>query len=218
MATGEPFGVVVVDADGELGRVNYDALSLPPTLTAITGRPDGGRHHYSMLPKGISVGNSTGKLGEGIDVRGTGGYVVLPGSVHPSGAVYKLDESGSTNPAKAPPELLALLTRPDRKLQPASFTATPPTVGPRELACGKKVLREECAKFTALVPGQGLRNTGLNLLALRVAECVAAGWLDEAPAWEAVGEAAANYLREKPPPKARCARAGKRVFGSPECL
>ena len=121
--------------------------------------------------------------------------MVQPGSIHPdTGSLYVFDESGSTEPAQAPAQLLAVLTQPERKPQPASLTATPPMVGQRERAYGQKVLRDECAKFAAIVPSQGLRNAGLNLLALRVAECVAAGWLDDDVAWDAIRETAADYL------------------------
>ena len=47
-----------------------------------------GRHLY-FDTNGLLIGNSVGKLGPGIDVRGDGGYVVGAGSVHPSGHVYR---------------------------------------------------------------------------------------------------------------------------------
>ena len=36
-----------------------------------------------------AIRNSAGALGEGLDVRGEGGYVVAPQSVHESGNVYR---------------------------------------------------------------------------------------------------------------------------------
>src|SRR5262249_32485279 len=60
--------------------------SLPPTLQAITG--GGGFHLYFRAPEGVDIRNSTGKLGAGIDVRGKGGYVLLPPSLHISGRRY----------------------------------------------------------------------------------------------------------------------------------
>src|SRR5256885_13664451 len=48
-------------------------------LWASTG--SGGSHAYFAHP-GSSVPNSAGRLGEGLDVRGDGGYVVAPPSLH----------------------------------------------------------------------------------------------------------------------------------------
>jgi hypothetical protein len=56
----------------------------PGTLTVRT--PSGGLHLYFRAPRERALGNSSGKLGAGIDTRGpgkgsNGGYVVAPGSV-----------------------------------------------------------------------------------------------------------------------------------------
>jgi hypothetical protein len=59
---------------------------LPPTLQAITG--GGGFHLYFRAPEGVEIRNSAGKLGAGVDVRGNGGYVLLPPSLHISGRRY----------------------------------------------------------------------------------------------------------------------------------
>jgi hypothetical protein len=90
IATGAPSGIFVLDIDGLQGEASLLALCaqhgpLPPTLTVITAN---GRHLY-FTTSGMLIGNSVGKLGPGIDVRGDGGYVVGAGSVHPSGHVYR---------------------------------------------------------------------------------------------------------------------------------
>jgi putative DNA primase/helicase len=82
--------IFVVDIDGLPGETSWQALCaqhgpLPPTVTVITAK---GRHLY-FKTNGVLLGNSVGKLGPGIDVRGDGGYVVGAGSVHPSGHVYR---------------------------------------------------------------------------------------------------------------------------------
>ena len=84
-------GLVVLDVDGPEGLIqleavarSYGAWPLPRTLTAKTGR-DGGLHLYY---RGTGVRSSQVK-GEHLDVRGSSGYVVLPPSVHPSGALYQ---------------------------------------------------------------------------------------------------------------------------------
>lgn len=67
------------DLETELG-------SLPDTVTVLT--PTGGKHLYFTTP--VAVSNGAGSnLPAGIDVRGRGGYVVLPPSIHPNGGVYE---------------------------------------------------------------------------------------------------------------------------------
>ena len=38
---------------------------------------------------GATYGNATGNLPKGVDVRGMGGYIVLPPSIHPNGNAYQ---------------------------------------------------------------------------------------------------------------------------------
>lgn len=61
--------------DSTLKTLAWD-MPLPETLTVST--PSGGFHFYysGAVPKS----NTSGKLGKGIDVKSTGGYVILPGS------------------------------------------------------------------------------------------------------------------------------------------
>src|SRR5207247_8069460 len=83
---------------------------LPDTPHVLTG--GGGTHIYLAHP-GSTVACSAGKLGPGLDVRGGGGYVVAPPSLHISGHPYAWeigfgpDEIGL---AAAPSWLLDLMT------------------------------------------------------------------------------------------------------------
>jgi hypothetical protein len=111
--TGEPSGLFVVDVDGDDGRHSLAELEekhslLPPTISVITGRDGRGEHLYFQLGK-HSVRNSAGLVGPGIDVRGTGGYVVAPPSIHPSGRVYAWSVDSSDSFAPAPDWLLSLI-------------------------------------------------------------------------------------------------------------
>lgn len=84
IATGAASGVVAVDVDGPEGEASLAALGpMPQCPTSSTGK---GRHMYFAYAEG--VGSSAGKLGEKLDVRGDGGYIVAPPSTHPSGARY----------------------------------------------------------------------------------------------------------------------------------
>ena len=90
IVTGVVSGLVVVDVDlkhgGEqsLVRIEREHGPLPATVEARTG--GGGRHLYFTHPGG-HVHNKVG-LVPGIDLRGDGGIVVAPPSIHPSGARY----------------------------------------------------------------------------------------------------------------------------------
>jgi len=82
--TGERSGFFVLDVDLEAwGAGSLEALEtahgeLPTTYTVKTG--GGGLHYYFRLPERTEIRNSAGKLGLGLDVRGEGGYVLLPTS------------------------------------------------------------------------------------------------------------------------------------------
>lgn len=87
--TGNASGFFVLDVDGEAGDSALHDLegknaTLPNTVKVKTGK---GRHFY-FKSKDLDVRNSAGVLGVGLDIRGEGGYVVLPPSVHESGRKY----------------------------------------------------------------------------------------------------------------------------------
>ena len=88
--TGAISGLVVLDIDPKhegidsLEQLQHTHGSLPRTLQATTG--SGGLHLYFAHPGGI-IRNRVG-VAIGIDVRGDGGYVVAPPSIHPNGRSY----------------------------------------------------------------------------------------------------------------------------------
>jgi hypothetical protein len=110
--TGAVSGVVAIDADlHKPGAAEaLAALRLPPTR--INRTPRGG-HHYLYQHPGVRVPNSAGKLGTGIDVRGDGGYVLMPpGRVN--GAAYaRVVESGE-EVQPLPEHLIAALVEHER--------------------------------------------------------------------------------------------------------
>lgn len=109
--------LVVVDLDQKKGKDGLAALEalaeqcdakVPRTRTVRTA--SGGLHLYFRSPSPIKC--SAGTLGEGIDVRGTGGQVVAPGSTI-DGRAYTLDDDAPI--AVCPDWLLTKMTkhRPD---------------------------------------------------------------------------------------------------------
>lgn len=181
-----PSGLVVIDEDepGALDRFAADrGQTVPATYTVTTGR---GRHLYYLAP-GPEVGNRPGALkGHKIDVRGSGGYVVGPGSIHASGHVYTADN--------APCVPLAAWLADALAEQPAAAQpATSPL--PWEPAAGSTryaatALAEEAERVRSAV--EGTRNHTLNEAAFALGQLIPAGQLDEAEVRDTLLAAAAT--------------------------
>ncbi len=84
--------LLVLDADKYKDKYTGIDLQLDEeTITSLTG--GGGSHLWYSQPGGKVFGNGVGKLPDGIDIRGEGGYIVAPPSLHASGRHYQF-ESG----------------------------------------------------------------------------------------------------------------------------
>jgi len=166
LATGR---LVIVDVDGPAGRAALTALErahapLPVTLTAATGR---GAHLYFDAGQ-QRIASSAGRLGDGLDVRGHGGYGIVPPSLHAGGQRYRW--TTRTRPARLPAWLAALLTA----AAPAPRRAPlPEAAGDRRQRYFAVALRAELADVASAQPGA--RNDTLNRAAFRLAQLAAAG-------------------------------------------
>jgi hypothetical protein len=118
VATGKASDMFVLDIDmkhGKNGEASLQAIEtkfgkLPATVEAIT--PSGGRHLYFKLPDfdgAPEVSNSVDKIGHGLDVRGTGGYVVAPPVI---GKPYAWSVDSANAIAEVPVWFLSLLNPP----------------------------------------------------------------------------------------------------------
>lgn len=142
MPTGAPSRVFVLDVDvdpasGKDGETSLLSLMndrgpLPDTVESLT--PRGGRHLFFRHPGG-TVPCSASKIGPDLDIRGDGGYVVLPPSRLPDGRAYHWE--GSSDPDEgsrvaAPPDwLVALVTGPSKTGEaPASPRGTDGAIVP----------------------------------------------------------------------------------------
>ena len=108
----------VLDVDDKDGKSGSDVLhdleqeqgKLPDTITVLT--PTGGRHLY--FKTNVDIRNDAGKrLGQGLDIRGNGGYVCAPPSTHPNGKEYRFEVGagiGDIKLAEAPAWLIHRLT------------------------------------------------------------------------------------------------------------
>lgn len=84
IVTGSISRLVAIDADTEEMAARV-AQIYPSPMWSKTSK---GRHFFYRHP-GHPVGNRAKIVGLALDVRGDGGYVVAPGSTHPSGVTYE---------------------------------------------------------------------------------------------------------------------------------
>ncbi len=129
MATGPGSGVFVLDVDGEPGRAallsfHKQGKNIPDTLSASTGS---GSHVYFLWPEREAIRNSAGKLATGLDIRGDGGYVVIPPSIHPNGTPYEYADPDELITC-APKWLLESIVHPAKAIPSASESVAP--IGP----------------------------------------------------------------------------------------
>ena len=145
-----------------------DVGGLPPHPTTQTPR---GFHHI-FRQNGEPLGNGTGSLTPGIDVRGDGGWIVAPGAVRPDGVIYS-PHPGSPLLAEAyvagtippiPEKIDALLRAPTCRPERASTGPTPSVAngGPLDVEAALAALKPgsvsdppvSTSRVTALVSEQ----------------------------------------------------------------
>jgi len=78
--TGKASGLFVLDVDVKNGKDGFNTLrgkgwDIPATRTHKT-KNGGGAHYLFRCPEGQPLKNTAGKLGDGLDTRGDGGYIV----------------------------------------------------------------------------------------------------------------------------------------------
>jgi len=116
VATGRASGLVVIDIDDERA---FDLLTdkygpLPDTVKQSTGR---GRQLFFRYPDGAHIRNKAAVNDQsGIDVRGDGGYAIVPPSRHVTGKTYTWEPSSDPTDgaqlAELPPVWMDLLAEP----------------------------------------------------------------------------------------------------------
>jgi hypothetical protein len=133
IATGAA-GLLVLDVDPRHGGdESLHALErthgeLPLTPRQKTG--GGGEHFLFRNPNGI--GCSAGKLGQGLDVKAKGGYILVSPSRHPSGRPYGWDVSPADAEPVLPPRWLTDLLRAAASRPPAAGVGEPIPTGRRD--------------------------------------------------------------------------------------
>src|ERR1700690_1230160 len=84
IVTGSISSIVVIDLDGPEGIESAKKLGLSSSCISLTGD---GKHLWYKHP-GVNVENAV-RVAPGMDIRGDGGYIVAPGSIHESGRRYR---------------------------------------------------------------------------------------------------------------------------------
>ena len=196
IATGASSGLVVLDVDaGKGGEDSLERLGkMPDTVEVLTG--GGGRHFYFKHP-GKPIKNSVCRLGAGLDVRGDGGYVVAPPSVHKSGRHYEWEassEPGMVDPAPVP----SVVLKASEQSAERKTTNDPPDP-----------IREGTRNQTLATMAGAMRRKGMSKAAIQAAllaendsRCVPPLTVEEVEkiAWSVSRYAPANAPREEPPP------------------
>lgn len=103
-------GLLALDLDSykdTFGGNGFLARSDEETITNLTG--SGGTHLVYSMPADRKYTNATGNLPPGIDVRGHGGYIVVPPSIHPNGKQYQWEGGYGPQDIAPLPLPLALL-------------------------------------------------------------------------------------------------------------
>jgi hypothetical protein len=175
VACGAGSDLLVIDDDG-----NEDGFldDLPPTPTIVAKR--GAKYLFRHVE---GVKNSASKVATKIDVRTTGGLVVMPPSVHPDGPIYRWLVTG--DPIEAPAWLIERLRAAAR---PSNSERALAAAGGRSDYCpnrtftsggayGRAALNSEADALAATPKGQ--RNAALNLASFRLHQLVAGGELAE---------------------------------------
>ncbi len=169
-------GLDVVDLDGDIARRAFAAVCPEPVTPGMLVRTARGWHLWfasSGLPTRAGVI-------EGVDVRGKGGYVVAPPSVHPSGATYRLVDPASgrvldrlpTEPLAPAPSWLVSWCRPGS----ARPTVDRPPVRLSSEHYVRIAIQAECAAVATT--REGNRNDRLNRAAFSLGTLVGARVLD----------------------------------------
>jgi len=169
--TGAPSQVVVIDIDPGNGG---DLLHLIGThdvpRTAYVNTGSGGHHLYYRHP-GTHLPNSAGRLGAGIDVRGDGGYVVAPPSLHPR--TRRPYQWGNRMPAQEMPDTLVKACLPPPAPAPTFNSAPTATNRAGGITHPDRLLAAHLASVERAAPGT--RRATLYGASRGVARMVAAG-------------------------------------------
>ncbi len=185
--TGEQLGAWVLDIDvhrDDDGKIinGFETLAAledvhgPLPRTAVARTAGGGEHHYFEYAPGV---RNRGRLGAGLDVRGSGGYVIAPGSKTADGRDYLwVDFDGlGLPPLPAAPDWLLELVLPKAPVQHGGDYSYG---GGDNSAYVERAVSDEL-RMLATAP-QGSRGEAVNRSAFNLGTMVGAGALSRSEA------------------------------------
>ena len=203
--TGSATGVFALDPDVAEKPGEADGLAcwrslldehgeIAPTRTHRS--PSGGMHILFQWDAVRPITNKEGHLrGKGINVRGEGGYVILPPSQRADGVAYQLDDPSLEDViAPAPPWLLDLIDPPKAENAPSISERAQAYVQPAAKisftghAYAAAALQGEARAVATAAPGG--RNEQLNESAFKLGTLVASGALNKGEVKDALLHAA----------------------------
>ena len=181
--TGPASNLAVVDLDVKEGRAGLEWLAanehrLPRTRRHRT--MSGGIHLLFNYPAGRRIRNSASKHAPGVDVRGEGGYIVVP----PSPGYSITDDA---MPADMPAWLVELLDPPKPAIPALDPLQRRATAAGDGTPYGLAGLDRECAAIRGAA--DGAKHDTLNRAAYSIGGLVAAGQVIEGVAFAALSDA-----------------------------
>lgn len=175
--TGSISEIIVIDCDSVEAISSIESMMDQPTTTARTSR---GRHYYFKHPGGVI--SSCEELLPGVDVRADKGYVLAPGSLHPSGFEYAwINTPWDVAPAPLPDALRAMVIARNTESRRIGALSLPPPVSPHRYRIGRTILRSESERLCAipLASGHG-KQRAMAASAFRMGQLVATGYMTRA--------------------------------------
>lgn len=169
IVTGAISGLFVVDCDtSQLVQAHEEQPDYKPTLKSITAH---GAHFLYQSP-GFRVVN---RVGYGLDIRGDGGYIVAPPSIHPSGVRYRWQRAPIQT---TPPRAILDLIQPKEELKHSATQnqQTFPPAAVRGTRYAQTVFDREYCNVISVPAGQ--RNNQLNRSAYNLGQLVGDGLLN----------------------------------------
>jgi len=220
--------VIDIDQDEAAGKFGEDSLRdlerklgpLPHTMEQLTGR---GRQLFFLAFPGAYC---TSKLLSGLDLRGPGGYVILPPSIHPTGRQYTWELSSrpeETEVAELPDEWKAFFLA--ERQQAKDHGREPECTRPEEVLRGVPEGNRNDAifRYAASLRARGVHRVEAEVLVLTAARnctppmdekealrCLESAWRYDGPEGKADGPptlggifptySAGRFLDTQPPP------------------